>query len=219
MKIDFSACFVTDGSALRPFIESARENYNPVCESYFNELLSKKNEAFCESACGFMLLDGLLVKNKINRAELIIAHDEKNRPLVIDDSIDFSISHSEGCAFCVLALAENGEKAEVGCDVQYARDYSPEKMTELAKAFMNDEELSAFFAADDKTAEFFGCWTRREAYIKRAGLDIFGSFKNADLSDGRFIGGVIRASGRNYYYNVSLPIEESEINSEELSVN
>ena len=207
MKIDYSACFVTDGVGLRERIESAREEYNPVCESYFGEILSRRKEAFCESACGFLLLDGLFVKNGINRAELIIAHDEKNRPLVYDDSIDFSVSHSEGCAFCVLALAENGEKAQVGCDVQYARDYSPEKMAELARAFMNEKELSAFENASDKTAAFFGLWTRREAYIKRAGLDIFGSFKDADMSDGAFSGGVIHASGRHYYYNISVPSE------------
>lgn len=205
MKFDFSACFVTDGYGLRTQIENIRASYNPMCESYFNEILSKKNEAFCESACGFLLLDGLLLKNKINRAELIIAHDEKNRPLIIDDSIDFSISHSEGCAFCVVALAENGEKAEVGCDVQYAREYTPEKMDELAKAFMNEEELFAFRNAQDKAAEFFGSWTRRESFIKRAGLDLFGSFKTPNLTDGAFVGGVIRASGRNYYYNISLP--------------
>lgn len=205
MKIDYSACFVTDGGRLRARIESARENYNPLCEGYFNDILSRRKEAFCESACGFLLLDGLLVKNKINRSALIIAHDDKDRPLVTDDSVDFSISHSEGCAFCVLATAEHGEKAEVGCDIQLARDYSPEKMSELAKAFMNDNELSEYRNARDKSAMFFGLWTRREAYIKRAGLDIFGSLKTANLSDGEFIDGIIRASGRNYYYSISLP--------------
>lgn len=216
MRIDFSACFVTDGVGLRARVESARENYNPVCEGYFNEILSRRKEAFCESACGFLLLDGLLVKNGINRAELIIAHDDNNRPLVYDDGIDFSISHSEGCALCVLAIAENGEKAQVGCDVQYARDYSAEKMTELARAFMKDSELSKYEKSSNKAAAFFGEWTRREAYIKRAGLDIFGSFKNVDLSDGVFWGGVIRASGRDYYYSISLPeYEDTDGDSDE----
>ncbi len=218
MRIDYSACFVTSSGGLRARIESAKESYNPLCEGYFSEILSRRKEAFCESACGFLLLDGLLVKNKINRAELVIAHDEKNRPLVIDDGIDFSVSHSERCAFCVLAVAENDEKAAVGCDVQYARGYSDEKMSELARAFMNEKELSEYENSEDKSAAFFGSWTRREAYIKRAGLDIFGSFKDADLSDGDFIGGVIRASGRNYYYNISVPTGSIENESEKISV-
>lgn len=218
MRIDYSACFVTGSGGLRARIESAKENYNPLCEGYFSEILGRRKEAFCESACGFLLLDGLLVKNKINRAELVIAHDEKNRPLVIDDGIDFSISHSEGCAFCVLAVAEGGEKAAVGCDVQYARGYSDEKMSELARAFMNEKELSEYENSGDKSAAFFGAWTRREAYIKRAGLDIFGSFKDADLSDGDFTGSVIRAGGRDYYYNISVPTGSIENESEKISV-
>lgn len=205
MRIDFSACFVTDGSGLRARIEAAREEYNPVCESYFNEILSRRKEAFCESACGFLLLDGLFLKNGINRAELIIAHDENNRPLVYDDGIDFSVSHSEGCALCVLAIAENDEKARIGCDVQFARDYSEEKMNELAKAFMSEKELTEYKKALDKTSAFFGAWTRREAYIKRAGLDVFGSFKDVSFDGSAFLGGVIRASGRNYYYSISVP--------------
>lgn len=206
MKIDYSACFVTGGSGLRSRIESARELYSPACANYFGEIMSRRKEAFCESACGFLLLDGLLVKNRINRAELIIAHDEKNRPYVVGDKVDFSVSHSEGCAFCVLALSENGETAQVGCDVQYAREYSAEKMSELAWAFMNEKELMEFNNSSDKSAAFFGAWTRREAYIKRAGLDIFGSFKDVDLSDGELLGGVIRASGKNYYYSISVPL-------------
>ncbi len=206
MKIDFSACFVTDSGGLRQRIESASENYSPLSESYFHEILKRRNEAFYESACGFLLLDGLFVKNKIDRADLIIDYNGKKRPYILnDESIDFSISHSEGCAFCVLAISQNGETAGVGCDVQFARNYSAEKMAELANAFMNDRELSEFNNSADKPASFFTAWTRREAYIKRAGLDIFGSFKNADLSDGDFTGSVIRASGKDYYYSISVP--------------
>lgn len=207
IKIDFSASLVT-GGGLRSRIEELRSCYDPRCVAYFEDIQSKRKSAFCDSASGFMLLDSLLQKNKIDRLKTAILLDSHGRPYIDDPELDFSVSHSEGCAICVLAM---GEGAAVGCDVQRARRYSEERLTELAATFMTDDELILFKHAPDKTAYFFTKWTRREAYVKRVGADIFDNLKSADISGEFFREGVITACGERYFYSINtLPLDEGE---------
>lgn len=199
-KIDFTASIVTGGSILRARIESAAANYGEGSRGYFEDILSKRGNAFCDSACGFLLLDNLLQKNRINRAELNITLDGRGRPRVDRDDLDFSISHSEGCAACVIEI---GEGANIGVDVQRERPYSAEKTDELAKGFMTESELAEFRSSAYKPAEFFTAWTRRESYVKRMGSDIFDNLKCADLNGESFREGVITVCGRHYYYSIN----------------
>ena len=87
MKIDFASCIVTGGNFMRQRVESAMENYSAASVDYFQMIMAKRKEAFCDSACGFLLLDGLLQKNKIDRAELVIMVDERNRPHVSAENL------------------------------------------------------------------------------------------------------------------------------------
>lgn len=211
--VDLTASIVTGGSVLRSRVENVAAYYGEGCRVYFEDILSKRGNAFCDSACGFLLLDSLLQKHRINRAELVITLDERGRPHTNRSDLDFSISHSEGCAACVIEI---GEGANIGVDVQRERPYSAEKMDELAKAFMTDSELADFRNSEHKPAEFFTAWTRRESYVKRIGSDIFDNLKCADLSAESFREGVITACGRRYYYSINarsevlFPVEQSE---------
>lgn len=222
MIVDFSASIVT-GGGLRTRIENVRTFYAGDCAAYFNDILSKRGKAFADSACGFLLLDSLLQKHKVNRSELTISLDEKGRPCTNFSDLDFSVSHSEGCAMCVVAV---GEGANVGIDVQRERPYSLEKMIELARAFMNDEELRRFsepIAAGkvmpmmsydrdmedfiQKNKEFYTAWTRRESYTKRIGSDIFDNLKTARIDGENYRDGMINACGERYYYSICAPEE------------
>ena len=222
MTVDFGACIIT-GGGLRPRIENARTFYAEGCAAYFNDILSKRGKAFADSACGFLLLDSLLQKHKINRSELEIFLDKNGRPRTNFGDLDFSISHSEGCAMCVVAV---GEGANVGVDIQRERPYSFEKMLELARTFMNDEEFKAFgdtstvgkampissFAGGMETfarknREFYTAWTRRESYTKRIGSDIFDNLKTAKIDGEFYRDGVITACGERYYYSICAPRE------------
>lgn len=196
---------------MRQRVENTMTNYNAASAQYFEMILSKRKEAFCDSACGFLLLDGLLQKNKIDRSALIIKVDKQNRPRISDENLDFSISHSEGCALCALAVGNGAESVSVGCDVQHVRNYSQEKMVELSRAFMNESELSEFERGYDPNA-FFNAWTHREAYVKRAGADIFDALKNADLSGEYFLDGDITVCGERYRYSINRPaLSEEEL--------
>ncbi len=198
--IDLSASIVTGGSGLIRRVESAAAFYGDGCGGYFNDIMLKRGSAFCDSACGFLLLDNLLVKNKIDRSELAITLDENGRPRTNRADLDFSISHSEGCAMCVIEI---GEGANIGVDVQRERPYSAEKMDELAKTFMTERELAEFRGSEHKASEFFTAWTRRESYVKRIGADIFDNLKCGEISGESFREGIITACGRRYYYSIN----------------
>lgn len=218
--VDFTASIVTGGSVLRSRVESAAAYYGEGSRGYFEDILSKRGNAFCDSACGFLLLDSLLQKHRINRAELVITLDERGRPHTNRSDLDFSISHSEGCAACTVEI---GEGANIGVDVQRERPYSSAKMDELAKAFMTDKECYNFIMNGRKPAEFFTAWTRRESYVKRIGSDIFDNLRCADLSAESFREGVITACGRRYYYSINarskvlFPVEQNEEQGEKQS--
>lgn len=233
--IDFTASIIT-GGGIRARIENLRSAYSEACGAYFDDILSKRGKAFADSACGFLLLDSLLQKHRINRAELVISVDENGRPHTNRPDLDFSISHSEGCAMCAVAI---GEAANVGIDVQHERPYSLEKMTELARTFMTAEELKEFsepIAAgramplisidkdmedfNRKNKQFYTAWTRREAYAKRVGSDIFDNLKTANIAKEHFRDGVISSCGERYYYSICAPEEafaELEDNANEVS--
>ncbi len=202
--IDFTASAVT-GNGMRARVEALRGQYSPLCSGYFDELLRRRGSAFCDSASGFLLLDSLLQKNRIDRASFPIIIGENARPFVDLPNVDFSVSHSEGCVLCVLAVGEN---AAVGCDVQHKREYSDDRMKELARAFMTESEFKNLEDSDDKELEFFTAWTRRESYVKRVGSDIFDNLRTADLRGESFREGIIHAFGEKYYYSINLPNNE-----------
>lgn len=197
---------------MRSRIEELRICYDPRCVDYFEDILKRRGSSFADSASGFMLLDSLFQKNKIDRLKTAILLDANKRPYIDypEMALDFSVSHSGGCALCVLAM---GEGAAVGCDVQHARDYTEEKLSTLAGTFMNDLEISDFEHAHDRSAEFFRAWTRREAYVKRVGSDIFDNLKTAELSGEYFREGVIYACGERYFYSINTlppPVSDEE---------
>lgn len=228
MIVDFSASIVTAGG-VRNRVEGLRGTYSELCGPYFDDILSKRGRAFADSACGFLLLDSLLQKHKVSRDELAITLEKNGRPRTNRRDLDFSVSHSEGCAMCAIAIGAIGEGANVGIDVQRERPYSLEKMTELARTFMTAAELADFTAPlspkhpipligynrdmDEyirKSREFYTAWTRREAYTKRIGSDIFDNLKTAKIQGEHYRDGIITACGERYYYSVCAPREAFE---------
>ena len=209
IRTDFTACIAAGGDTLKRRVEAAAVYYSPQCADYFSSLCMRYGRGFEESACGFLLLDSLLQKHGINRAELIIRCSENGRPYIENRSdIDFSVSHSEGGAFCCIAI---GEGARVGADIQRVRVYSEEKLHRLAAAFMNNADYSELEAISDSKElydRFYTLWTRREAYIKRIDADVFADLGDVDLDTDEFTGGVITICGAKYYYSINAVAEK-----------
>lgn len=76
----------------------------------------------------------------------------------------FNVSHSHGLALYAVARAR-----EVGLDIEYLRDDLAGQ--EIAERFFSPAEVAALRAlpVTQRTAAFFNCWTRKEAYIKALG--------------------------------------------------
>lgn len=198
-KIDFSACIASGGDNLRPRLEQASALYSPMSEEYFARLNARSGRAFCESACGFLLLDGLLSKNNIDKSGLVISRNADGRPCFINRfDLDFSISHSDGGVMCALMT---GDEARVGCDIQCVRTYSLDKNCTLAEIFMPAADYAQYLKTQDEKL-FYTIWTRREAFIKHSGGDVFSDLRSINFHADGYQTGVIFSCGKKYYYSI-----------------
>jgi 4'-phosphopantetheinyl transferase len=81
-----------------------------------------------------------------------------------NSKIGFSVSHSHGMGLFVFARSH-----EVGVDIEQVRtDF---RGLETACHFFSEEEIAGLAKLPPKLADeaFFGCWTRKEAYVKARG--------------------------------------------------
>ena len=91
------------------------------------------------------------------------------KPGLVAPAIDlrFNVSHSEGLVLIALALGR-----DLGVDLERMRDV--DDWRELAGRFFAPREVAALDALPEpeRTAGFFACWTRKEAYVKATGLGL-----------------------------------------------
>lgn len=125
MKTDFSACVLTGETALRDRLADMAAAYSPE-SGCFAALAEKTGREFRVTACGLLLLDGLLIKHKINRAELVVAGDTSPRVINRAD-IRFGIAAADSCVMCCLAV---GECAGVDCRISRGSVTEPENCVE-----------------------------------------------------------------------------------------
>ena len=77
----------------------------------------------------------------------------------------FNLAHSHGLALCAVTRTR-----QIGVDVERIRpDFATE---EIARKFFSPNEAAKLLAlpAELRSAVFFDCWTRKEAFIKARGL-------------------------------------------------
>jgi 4'-phosphopantetheinyl transferase len=81
-----------------------------------------------------------------------------------DTSLRFNVSHSGGLLACAIA-----DGCDVGVDVERHRPMDDDES--LARRFFSPGECEDLAKADarSRTAAFFDCWTRKEAFVKARG--------------------------------------------------
>lgn len=78
--------------------------------------------------------------------------------------ISFNVSHSNGMGLFVFA-----NDREIGADIEYVKpDF---RGMEIASRFFSEEESAALakLPPQERDEAFFGCWTKKEAYVKAHG--------------------------------------------------
>jgi 4'-phosphopantetheinyl transferase len=97
--------------------------------------------------------------------------DDRGKPVLVAPpgapDVRFNMSHSGGLALVAVALGR-----EVGIDVEFMRgDLAG---MDIAERFFSAGEVADLrtLSGDARTAGFFACWTRKEAYLKARGLGL-----------------------------------------------
>jgi 4'-phosphopantetheinyl transferase len=103
--------------------------------------------------------------------ELLFTYNEYGKPIVSegqnDRALNFNLSHSHQ-----LALYAVTRGRDVGVDIEHIReDFAT---LEIAEHFFSKDEVAALrsLPADQRTAGFFNCWSRKEAFIKAKGMGV-----------------------------------------------
>jgi 4'-phosphopantetheinyl transferase len=103
----------------------------------------------------------------VDAREIAFRYGPEGKPSLSPEhnsKISFNVSHSNGMGLFVFA---NGQ--EIGVDIEYVKtDF---RGMEIASRFFSQEESAALakLPLGERDEAFFGCWTKKEAYVKAHG--------------------------------------------------
>jgi 4'-phosphopantetheinyl transferase len=111
-----------------------------------------------------------LLGGYLGRPAAAIGYGEtgNSKPVIGDgDGLRFSLSHSDDMALCAVARG-----IELGCDIERHRPDLADP--EVARRLFAPAEYQAIEALPEsqRSAAFFNCWTRKEAFVKAIGLGL-----------------------------------------------
>src|SRR5438045_1350192 len=123
------------------------------------------------SACRGILRLMLAGYLNIKPTEVRFGYNGHGKPGLADElnpaKLRFNVAHSHGLGLFAVTFDR-----EIGIDIEQIR---PEVATqEIAERFFAPEEVQTLFDLQpaERTAAFFHCWTRKEAFIKARGLGL-----------------------------------------------
>ncbi|MBQ6624051.1 MAG: 4'-phosphopantetheinyl transferase superfamily protein [Mogibacterium sp.] len=159
----------------------------------------KYKELNCESHELLELAIGDYIGNREKAKELVAemkrdnSHEFEGKPY-IEGFDKFSISHSEK-SWAVLI-----DERECGMDIQYERICDHRG---IARRFFNVEDAVFIegLDAEDSLAEFYGVWTKREAFTKALGTSVF----TQDFPPFALHTSTVHGDDRYYISNIEIP--------------
>jgi 4'-phosphopantetheinyl transferase len=96
--------------------------------------------------------------------DIRFGYGAKGKPQLVDDPLQFNLSHSEEIAVYAFAC-----DMPLGIDVEHIRRL--DDLEAIAQRFFSPGEWDAIelMPPEERIDAFFRCWTRKEAYIKATG--------------------------------------------------
>jgi 4'-phosphopantetheinyl transferase len=96
---------------------------------------------------------------------------------ISNNLIEFNFSRSREIALCAVTRGR-----AVGVDIEFINEDSAN--LEIARRFFSPDEIAALqdIPAELKTAAFYSCWTRKEAFIKAVGKGLSYPLQNFSVS-------------------------------------
>ncbi len=94
--------------------------------------------------------------------DIAFRYNSHGKPFVLDNDLNFNISHSEEFVACCVS------KHPCGIDIETIKQVN----LKSAKRFCTANEIEYINSYDDKNIAFLYVWTRKEAYFKSIGCGI-----------------------------------------------
>ena len=129
----------------------------------YDTIASPKQKRAREHECAYSLLDKMLKEAGISSYEIL--RGQNGKPYLKGEKIHFNLSHTEG--FAVVCLSDT----EIGVDCEKIDPAFAPKIEAFSKRYFLENELSYLKKNDFSPSCFFEIWTKKEAMIKRDGLN------------------------------------------------
>ncbi|MBQ8545749.1 MAG: 4'-phosphopantetheinyl transferase superfamily protein [Clostridia bacterium] len=124
---------------------------------------SLKDKRIIEHNTAYSLLDKMLSECGINEYEIL--KNENGKPYLKDNSIHFSISHTDGlCAVCLNDMP-------IGIDCEKIDPSFKNRAQPFAKRYFTSCEIELLEKNNYGLVTFFKIWTGKEAVIKKYGYN------------------------------------------------
>lgn len=138
---------LTDAERFLPFVEKRRQSFLKRCQD---------QAQYVQSLAAGLLLAWVSGRGVVRSAPVLCYGPEGKPEFAEDNGLHFSLSHTDGWAFCAVS-AQN-----IGFDAQAVGWYDER----VAEHFFFAEEL---LNHGNRAEQFFRLWTMKESYVKYTG--------------------------------------------------
>ena len=129
----------------------------------YGDISSAAEKRKIEHSAAYSLLQKMLLAHGMTEYE--ISRNENGKPYIGGSDIHFSISHTDG--LCAVAVSDTS----IGIDCEKIDASYENKIDNFSKRYFLTNEQNEIEKSENKLTKFFEIWTRKEAYIKKFGLN------------------------------------------------
>lgn len=181
---DISEINIFFGDCRSYFVQSKPlEKYLTATEKQFMNKLYFEEDRTC-----YLVVHGLFKKHlaenlSCQTISLEINYIKDRKPFITDIDFDFNLSHSS--PYFAFIISDNNS-LKVGVDIEKIRPHKD--LQSIATNYFSIEECAYMFQSMDNEMEhiarFYELWTRKEAFLKMAGIGLVNGINNIPVTTG-----------------------------------